>query len=167
MDLRCRRVKLKNPNGWESVCWEIRVDCPPSAAFNAIQRIGGKTGWYYANWLWRLRGLLDRLVGGVGLDRGRSDPVKLQNGDKVDFWRVELIVPDQVLLLAAEMKLPGSAWLRFDVERDQSGSLIRQTALFEPAGLWGLAYWYSLYPVHQFLFSGMLRNIARTASCNL
>lgn len=93
--------------------------------------------------------------------------MKLQNGDKVDFWRVELIVPDQVLLLAAEMKLPGSAWLRFDVERHQSGSLIRQTALFEPAGLWGLVYWYSLYPVHQFLFSGMLRNIARTVSCNI
>jgi len=163
VNLRCRRVKLKNPSGWKSVCREIRVECAPAEAFKAIQRIGGRTGWYYANRLWRLRGFLDRLVGGVGLDRGRSHPEQLHDGDIVDFWRVELIVPGQMLLLLAEMKLPGSAWLRFDVEPYESGSLIRQTGLFEPAGFWGLLYWYALYPVHGVLFSGMLRNIARTA----
>ena len=136
---------------------------PTEAAFAPIQRIGGKTGWYYGNWLWRLRGVLDRFVGGVGLRRGRRDPVDLRNGEALDFWRVEAFEPDRLLRLQAEMKLPGRAWLEFEVTATEGGSIIRQTAVFEPIGLAGLLYWYALYPLHRLVFAGMLRGIARFA----
>lgn len=141
----------------------VVVPLPPEAAFAPIQRIGGGTGWYYANWLWRLRGFLDLLVGGVGVRRGRRDPLQLGVGDALDFWRVEQIEPGRLLRLKAEMKLPGRAWLEFEVTGDQDQSTIRQTALFDPVGLTGLLYWYAVYPLHQFVFAGMLRNIARAA----
>jgi uncharacterized protein YbjT (DUF2867 family) len=137
----------------------VRVSKPPSEAFAPVRRIGGDTGWYYGNWLWRLRGFLDLLVGGVGVRRGRRDPENLVPGDALDFWRVEAIEPDRLLRLAAEMKLPGRAWLQFEVERDAEGSLLRQTALFDPFGLFGLVYWYALYPLHQLVFAGMLKGI--------
>ena len=139
----------------------LRVPAPPPVAFMPIQRIGGSTGWYYGNWMWHLRGWIDLLAGGVGMRRGRRDRVHLKVGDTVDFWRVESFEPERRLLLAAEMKLPGRAWLEFEVTPDAGGSGIRQTAIFDPIGLWGLLYWYSLYLVHQFVFSGMLRGIAR------
>ena len=142
---------------------EVEVAVPVEAAFAPIQRIGGQTGWYYGNWLWRLRGWLDLLVGGVGLRRGRRDPVELKNGDTVDCWRVESLEPNRRLRLVAEMKLPGRAWLEFEVEPTASGSRIRQTAVFDPVGLTGLAYWYSVYPLHEFVFGGMLNGIATTA----
>ena len=107
----------------------------PPAAFEPIRRIGGASGWYYANWLWRLRGWLDLLVGGVGLRRGRRDSKQLRVGDVIDFWRVEAFEPDHCLRLAAEMKLPGRAWLEFKVEAMDHGSIIRQTASFDPVGL--------------------------------
>ena len=129
------------------------------AAFAAIQRIGGKTGWYYGNWLWRLRGFLDLLVGGVGVRRGRRDPINLRVGDALDFWRVEAFQAGRHLRLRAEMKVPGRAWLEFEVREKDGGSLIRQTAIFDPVGLFGITYWYALYPLHQFVFAGMLRNI--------
>lgn len=138
----------------------IRVSAPPAAAFAPIRRIGGETGWYYGNALWRLRGFLDLLVGGVGMRRGRRHPEALAVGDALDCWRVEAYEPDRLLRLAAEMKIPGRAWLEFEVEGDASGSTIRQTALFDPVGLSGLAYWYALYPLHQVVFAGMLRRIA-------
>jgi len=138
----------------------IHVTASPREAFVAIRRIGGKNGWYYANWLWQLRGLLDRLFGGAGLRRGRRDPDVLRVGDTVDFWRVEAIEPDCRLRLAAEMKLPGRAWLEFEVTRDATGSVIRQTATFDAKGLLGRAYWYSVFPFHQFVFAGMLRAIS-------
>jgi uncharacterized protein YbjT (DUF2867 family) len=138
----------------------IHVPASPEHAFAPIRRIGGKKGWYYANWLWRVRGLLDRLFGGVGLRRGRRDPDSLRVGDTVDFWRVEAMEPDRRLRLAAEMKLPGRAWLEFEVTRDATGSVIRQTATFDPKGLLGRAYWYSVFPLHQFVFGGMLKGIA-------
>ena len=141
----------------------VVVPLPPEAAFAPIQRIGGGTGWYYAKWLWRLRGFLDLLVGGVGVRRGRRDPLQLGVGDALDFWRVEQIEPGRLLRLKAEMKLPGRAWLEFEVTGDQDQSTIRQTALFDPVGLTGLLYWYAVYPLHQFVFAGMLRNIARAA----
>jgi hypothetical protein len=103
---------------------------------------------------------LDLLVGGVGLRRGRRDPENLAVGDVVDFWRVEAVEPNRRLRLAAEMKVPGRAWLQFDVEPASTGSVVRQTAMFDPAGLSGLAYWYALYPVHRWIFAGMLRRIA-------
>jgi uncharacterized protein YbjT (DUF2867 family) len=140
-----------------------RVALPPEQAFAPIRRIGGSTGWYYANGLWALRGFIDLLFGGVGLRRGRRDPERLRVGDVVDFWRVEAVEPERRLRLAAEMKLPGRAWLEFEVEPDGAGSLIRQTAIFDPSGLLGNTYWYMLYPMHKLVFSGMLRGIAAAA----
>jgi uncharacterized protein YbjT (DUF2867 family) len=137
------------------------VKAPPEMAFAPIQRIGGRTGWYYANWLWRLRGDLDLVVGGVGLRRGRRDALNLCTGDVVDFWRVDAFEPNQLLRLRAEMKLPGRAWLELEVTATGDGSTIRQTAIFDPIGLAGLVYWYALYPVHHVVFSGMLKGIVR------
>jgi uncharacterized protein YbjT (DUF2867 family) len=139
----------------------VHVASPPVLAFRPISRIGGKTGWYYADWLWRLRGFLDLLVGGAGLRRGRRDPTSLLPGDTVDFWRVEAYEPDRLLRLFAEMKLPGRAWLQFEVEEDGNGSVVRQSSIFDPVGLLGLLYWYALYPMHTLIFAGMLRGIAR------
>jgi len=144
----------------------ILVDVPPETAFGPIERIGGETGWYAWNGLWRLRGFLDLLVGGVGLRRGRPSPTTLQVGDALDFWRVEALEPGRRLRLLAEMKLPGRAWLELEVEPvegDPERSRIRQTAIFDPVGLLGRAYWYGLYPVHELVFRGMLRGIARAA----
>lgn len=142
----------------------IRAAVPPEAAFRPIQRIGGKTGWYAWDRLWHVRGFLDLLVGGVGMRRGRPSPTALHVGDAVDFWRVEAVEPDRLLRLAAEMKLPGRAWLEFEVTRDDGGTVIRQTASFDPVGPLGRAYWYALYPVHRLVFGGMLRAIARAAT---
>lgn len=135
----------------------------PAALFAAVERIGGLTGWYYANWLWRLRGWLDLVFGGVGMRRGRRDPAQLEVGDVLDCWRVEDIKAGRHLRLVAEMKLPGRAWLDFEVQAENGGSRLRQTAMFDPVGLWGLAYWYGVWPLHQVVFFGMLRGIARSA----
>lgn len=139
----------------------LHVKAPPAAAFAPIRRIGGSTGWYAFNWLWRLRGFIDLLVGGVGMRRGRRDPDQLAVGDALDFWRVEDYEANRCLRLQAEMKVPGRAWLEFEVEPDNGGSTIRQTAVFDPAGLGGLVYWYGIYPLHVQVFKGMLRGIAR------
>jgi uncharacterized protein YbjT (DUF2867 family) len=140
------------------------VECSPEAAFAPIQRIGGQNGWYYANWQWRLRGFIDRLVGGVGIRRGRRHPVEVLPGDTIDWWRVEAFEPNRRLRLTAEMKLPGRAWLELDVEpREGGGATIRLIAIFDPVGLPGLAYWYLIYPLHFLHFRGMLREIARRA----
>jgi uncharacterized protein YbjT (DUF2867 family) len=141
----------------------ITVAASPAAAFAPIQRIGGDTGWYAWNWLWHLRAWLDLLVGGIGLRRGRASPTALRVGDTVDFWRVEEYEPSRRLRLAAEMRLPGRAWLEFEVTGDAAPVTVRQTAIFDPVGLWGRAYWYALYPLHQLVFTGMLRGIARAA----
>lgn len=141
----------------------VDVEVPVAAAFRPIQRIGGERGWYYANTLWRLRGLLDLLVGGIGMRRGRRHPLNLRAGDALDFWRIETFEPDQRLCLHAEMRVPGRAWLEFEVSEHDGHSRIRQTAIYDPAGLWGLVYWYALYPLHQLVFNGMLRGIARAA----
>jgi uncharacterized protein YbjT (DUF2867 family) len=139
---------------------EISVDVSADVAFAPIRRIGGKTGWYYGDWLWQARGFVDLLIGGVGVRRGRRDPEMLQAGDTVDFWRVEAFENDKRLRLVAEMKLPGRAWLEFEVEDRGSTSLIRQIAIFDPVGVAGLLYWYLFYPVHKLLFAKMLRAIA-------
>ena len=143
---------------------QVTVDRSPAAAFRPIERIGGAVGWYYGDWLWRLRGFLDLLVGGAGMRRGRRDPDTLHAGDAVDFWRVDAIERDHLLRLTPEMKLPGRAWLQFEVSGRGSGSVIQQTAVFEPHGLAGLLYWYALYPVHSRVFGGMLRGIARASA---
>jgi uncharacterized protein YbjT (DUF2867 family) len=142
----------------------VHVPVSPAEAFAPIQQIGGETGWYFADGLWHLRGFVDLLAGGVGLRRGRRDPTELTPGATVDFWRVEAVEPDRLLRLRAEMKLPGRAWLQFEVDRDESGSTIQQTAIFDPVGLAGAAYWYGLFPVHSWIFGGMVRAISQAAS---
>ncbi len=139
------------------------VPVPAAAAFAPIRRIGGDAGWYYGNTLWRLRGALDLLVGGVGLRRRRPRADELNPGDTLDFWRVESVEPDRLLRLRAEMKVPGRAWLQFETTPVPGGTEIRQTAIFDASGLFGLAYWYALYPLHRFIFAGMLRGIAHRA----
>ena len=140
----------------------IHADAPPAAAFAPIRRIGGRVGWYYGRPLWQLRAWIDRMLGGPGM-RGRRDGAHLAEGDRVDFWRVQRVVADRKLTLIAEMKVPGRAWLDFEVEPDATGSTIRQTAIFDARGLFGLLYWYISYPVHRMAFAGMLRNIAAAA----
>jgi hypothetical protein len=143
---------------------EVTVPVPPVAAFAPIRRIGGANGWYAWNVLWRLRGAMDLLLGGVGLRRGRPASRDLHPGDSLDFWRVEVHDPPRRLRLLAEMKVPGRAWLEFEVEPVAGGSRIRQTALFHPYGLSGLLYWYGIYPMHALVFRGMIAAIARRAA---
>jgi uncharacterized protein YbjT (DUF2867 family) len=143
----------------------LRVSATPAAAFAPIRQIGGANGWYFAGFLWWFRGFLDLLVGGVGMRRGRRNAQSIVVGDALDFWRVEAFESDRRLRLVAEMKLPGRAWLQFEVEPigslpDAQESTIRQTAIFDPAGLGGLVYWYALYPAHRWIFAGMLCAIA-------
>ncbi|MDA8563919.1 SDR family oxidoreductase [Mariniblastus sp.] len=140
------------------------VELTAAEAFAPIRRIGGKTGWYYGNWLWKIRGFLDVLVGGVGIRRGRRDPETVRVGDTLDFWRVEAFEPDKFLRLSAEMKVPGRAWLEFEVTEKDDKTTVRQTATFDPVGLPGFLYWYALFPLHEFVFHGMLRNICRAAT---
>ncbi len=146
---------------------DSRVQSVPVSAeqaFRPILNIGGKRGWYYANWLWRIRGFIDTLAGGVGLRRGRKSPNTLMVGDTLDFWRVEKFEDNHILRLHAEMKLPGRAWLEFEVNPiNESESEIRQTAEFDPAGLFGRLYWFGIWPLHQLVFGGMLRSIAKHA----
>jgi hypothetical protein len=140
---------------------EVVVNVPPARAFAPVRRIGGAQGWYYGNALWRLRGFLDLLLGGIGVRRGRRDPETPHPGDAVDCWRVESYEPDRLLRLAAEMKLPGRAWLVFEAGPLAGGrTRLRQTAVFDPVGVAGLLYWYGLYTVHAFVFRGMLARIA-------
>jgi uncharacterized protein YbjT (DUF2867 family) len=137
------------------------VRASPNQVFAVVEGLGGAAGWHYANWLWTLRGWLDLVVGGVGMRRGRRDPAQLEVGDTLDCWRVEDIKAGRRLRLVAEMKLPGRAWLDFEVVAEKGGARLRQTAIFDPVGLWGLAYWYGIWPLHQIVFAGMLRGIAR------
>jgi hypothetical protein len=119
------------------------------------------------NWSWEIRGWLDKLIGGVGLRRGRRHPDELRVGESLDFWRVEAVVPDRLLRLRAEMKVPGKAWLEFQSLPEEDGkTLLMQTAYFAPRGLAGFLYWYLLYPIHGFIFSGMIQKIAQRA-CTL
>lgn len=145
---------------------EIRkrsVAADATTVFSVISRLGGETGWLYADSLWQLRGLLDALLGGVGMRRGRPDrPLKV--GDIVDFWRVEAIEPTKLLRLKAEMRLPGEAWLQFRlIPKGDNESVLVQAAVFEPRGMLGLFYWYALLPLHALIFSGLCNAIAERA----
>jgi uncharacterized protein YbjT (DUF2867 family) len=139
------------------------VAVAPERAFAAIERIGGSNGWYACNWLWTVRGWLDRLLGGPGMSRGRRDPQRLCTGDTLDCWRVEACEPPRRLRLAAEMKLPGRGWLEFEVVPRDGDVTIHQTAVFDPRGLGGLAYWYAIWPLHEVVFRRMLAGIVRHA----
>lgn len=141
------------------------VDASPEAVWRVVEGIGGEHGWYSFPLAWAVRGWLDRLLGGVGLRRGRRDTDRLRVGDSLDFWRVEEIEPGRLLRLRAEMRLPGLAWLEMYVEPDGRGrSRYRQRAVFHPRGLLGHAYWWSVWPFHSVVFGGMARNIGRTAA---
>jgi uncharacterized protein YbjT (DUF2867 family) len=141
------------------------TEAPCDAVFAVASSIGGEKGWYGSDWLWRIRGLLDTLIGGVGLRRGRRHPTELRVGDAVDFWRVEAIEPGRLLRLRAEMKLPGDAWLewRVDPDPDGTGCTLHQLARFHPRGLLGRAYWLSVAPFHRFVFPGLVESIVGEA----
>ncbi|MGI9539792.1 MAG: SDR family oxidoreductase [Miltoncostaeaceae bacterium] len=141
----------------------VTVPVPPHHAFAPIRRIGGDRGWYYADSLWKLRGAMDAALGGVGMRRGRRDGQLLAPGDVLDWWRVESYEPDRLLRLRAEMKLPGRAWLQFEIAGGGERSRITQTALFDPVGLVGHAYWYALWPAHQVIFGGLIRRLGDLA----
>jgi len=160
------RASLSSVTSREGMIVERRrrvVAAPPERVFAEVERLGGDSGWPYANVLWRVRGLVDRLVGGVGMRLGRRDPAHLRVGDALDFWRVEEVRRPILLRLRAEMKVPGRAWLQYEVTATEGGSRLVQTAFFEPKGLPGLAYWYALYPVHGLIFRGTVRVLAERA----
>jgi len=141
---------------------ETTVDAPPEHVFELIGNVGGKNGWFYANFLWSVRGWIDQLIGGVGLKRGRSRASGIEAGDVIDFWQVDRADAPSAVLLRAEMKLPGEAWLQFNLTpQPHNRTLLRCCAWFQPRGLAGEIYWYGLYPVHALIFSGMLRAIRK------
>lgn len=151
---------------WKGLIREARsrhVEANAETVFRVFSGLGGRRGWLVWNWAWWLRGLLDKILGGPGLRRGRRDPNALLVGEVVDFWRVERVAPPNLLRLRAEMRLPGRAWLQWETTPQQSGCRLTQTALFAPRGLSGLLYWYSLYPAHRIIFSRLARAVARRA----
>ncbi|MDX2436669.1 MAG: DUF2867 domain-containing protein [Acidobacteriota bacterium] len=150
----------------EGLIREIRrfhTTASPEATFRAFASLGGATGWLFWNWAWSLRGLMDQMVGGPGLRRGRRHPTDLEPGDAVDFWRVERVEPPHLLRLRAEMKVPGRAWLQLESEPEGDGTMLSQSAIFEPFGLAGQLYWNLLYPVHKIMFSGLAKRLAKRA----
>ena len=156
---------LKTTEGMIMERRQMFVNAPQEAVFQVFTGLGGERGWLYMDWAWRLRGVLDMLVGGVGLRRGRRHPDNVRAGDALDFWRVEDVKKPHSMLLRAEMKLPGRAWLQFEVQptEDHPSGFV-QTAFFAPKGLFGFLYWYLLYPIHKLIFSGLIREITRRAS---
>ncbi len=148
--------------------YQAELSCPPGPVWKNLLRMGGKNGWFYAMILWRIRGFMDRLVGGAGLQRGRRDPEDLRVGDALDFWRVLELEPGHKLVLLAEMKMPGQAVFQFQIDPldDQSCRLLL-IARFLPKGVAGLAYWYGLLPIHGPLYQGMIRRIAALSGCRI
>jgi uncharacterized protein YbjT (DUF2867 family) len=142
----------------------IEIRAESAAVFKIFSALGGTRGWLTWNWAWRIRGAVDRMVGGVGMRRGRRHPTEVQPGDAVDFWRVEEVVRDRLVRFRAEMKVPGRAWLQFETHpKPDGGAVLIQTAFFAPKGLAGLTYWYALYPIHALIFRDLIRAIAREA----
>ncbi len=140
------------------------VKATQEKVFNTFTQLGGERGWLYFDFAWKMLGVIDRLVGGVGFRRGRRHPVEVRAGDAIDFWRVEVVEPKKLMRLRAEMKLPGNAWLQFEVKPHQKNtSQLIQTNFFAPKGLFGLMYWYGLYPIHSMIFSGLLRKVKEYA----
>lgn len=143
----------------------LLLDLPPAPLYRAFTGIGGERGWLYMDWAWEIRGWLDKLVGGVGLRRGRRDADDIRPGEALDFWRVEWLTPGRGMRLRAEMKLPGGAWLEFQAIPQPDGkTLLTQDAYFAPRGLVGYLYWYAMWPFHRFIFDGMIRALATRAA---
>jgi hypothetical protein len=141
----------------------VEVEAPAARVFAVVTSLGGDRGWLAWDSAWRVRGLLDRLVGGPGLRRGRRHPSRLHTGEAVDFWRVERVEPDRLLRLRAEMRVPGAAWLQWEITPAGTGCRVVQAALFAPTGVIGMLYWYGLYAVHTVIFGAMLRAVKREA----
>jgi hypothetical protein len=140
------------------------VDVAPEAVFRAYTGLGGERGWLYMDWAWVIRGWLDKLVGGVGLRRGRRHPDEIWAGESLDFWRVEALEPDRLMRLRAEMKVPGDAWLQFESLPQEDGkTLLRVIAYFDVHGMSGLLYWYAMFPFHKFIFDGLTNRLASRA----
>jgi hypothetical protein len=131
--------------------------------FRSYAGMGGERGWLYMDWAWSMRGWLDKAVGGVGLRRGRRHPDEIRQGESLDFWRVEEVHTNRLLRLRAEMKLPGKAWLQFESQPQDEKTLLIVTAYFAPHGLFGVLYWYAMWPFHKFIFDGLARQIASRA----
>ncbi len=143
----------------------ILLDFPPQVVFKAYTGLGGERGWLYMDWAWAVRGWFDKMIGGVGIRRGRRHPDEVRVGESLDFWRVEAIEPPRLMRLRAEMKAPGKAWLQFEsLPREDGKTLLVETAYFAPKGFWGLLYWYAMWPFHTFLFSGLIRRLAQRTS---
>jgi len=159
-ELAIKLKELKKPPEYISV-YSIFSTKSAEALFRSICRIGGTEGWFHANWMWRLRGMLDRLLLGVGTSRGRRSASTLRVNDVVDFWRVERLVRDENLLLRAEMKLPGKAWLEFRIDPENHGNRLAVTAYYEPHGLPGRLYWYNFLPFHYFIFTNLIKQLDR------
>ncbi|MGB7874918.1 MAG: SDR family oxidoreductase, partial [Anaerolineales bacterium] len=143
---------------------QVLVELPPEPVFRAYTGLGGDRGWLYMDWAWSIRGWLDKLVGGVGLRRGRRHPDVIGTGESLDFWRVEVIEPNRMMRLRAEMKVPGDAWLQFESLPQEDGkTLLRVNAYFDVHGVTGLLYWYAMYPFHKFIFDGLTNRLASRA----
>ncbi len=142
---------------------QLLLDLTPEDVFRSYMGIGGERGWLYMDWAWGIRGWLDKAVGGVGLRRGRRHPDEIRAGESLDFWRVEDVEKDRLLLLRAEMKLPGKAWLKFESQPQDGKTLLIVTAYFAPYGLFGFLYWYAMWPFHKFIFDGLTRRVASRA----
>lgn len=140
------------------------ITAPPEVVLATVERIGGENGWPFADPLWQIRGWIDRIVGGVGMRGRASHPERLSEGEHLDFWHVERLVRPSLLRLRAEMRVPGRAWLEFRTEDLGDATRLTQTAMFDPSGLGGYAYWYGLYPIHVVIFRGMVRRLARDAT---
>ena len=159
-----RPLTLTHTEGMMIERRRIVLDLPPTPIFRAFTGLGGERGWLYLNWSWQIRGWMDKLVGGVGLRRGRRHPDDIRVGESLDFWRVEAVEVDRLIRLRAEMKLPGKAWLEFEsIPQSDGKTLLAQNAYFAPRGLAGFLYWYFLYPMHSFIFSGLIRKVAEQA----
>ena len=142
---------------------EVPTDVPAEDLFWAFTRVGGNVGYYGYDWAWWIRGILDVMVGGVGLRRGRRHPEAVRLHDTIDFWRVSSIAPNDHLQLAAEMRLPGEAWLEWRIREEDDGRVLEQTAYFRPRGLMGRLYWIAVLPFHAFVFGNMARGVERAA----
>ncbi|MEM6884159.1 MAG: DUF2867 domain-containing protein [Verrucomicrobiota bacterium] len=157
---------------WEGVIREVRrrqVDTDPEQVFNTVTSLGGEKGWLVWNWAWEARGILDQMIGGPGLRRGRRHPQELKPGETLDFWRVEKVEPHKLLRLRAEMKVPGKAWLQFEIEpgNEPGKAILTQTAFFRPKSLPGFLYWWLLYPLHALIFSDMINALVTEANTDL
>ncbi len=157
-------VKLTTIEGMILERRNLKVDLPSEVVYRSYTGLGGDRGWLFLNWTWQVRGWIDKLFGGVGLRRGRRHPDEIHIGDSLDFWRVEALEPGRLIRLRAEMKVLGKAWLEFQsIPQPGGGTLLTQTAYYAPKGIFGFLYWYILYPIHSFIFSGMIRKIGERA----